>query len=368
MLLSAALIVRDEAPVLADCLSSIRDVVDEIVVVDTGSSDESPRIAHSYGATVLHHAWADDFAEARNVALDAVQGEWILYIDADERLVEGDREAVERLLTGVREIAFLVLLRPRRGWTAYREHRLWRNDPRIRFVGQIHEKVAPAIHRLSVIEGRPIGASQLLLDHVGYEGDQSHKHRRNLPLLRAQLSREPFNLFNRHHLATVLRGLGEEEEADEVLAGAVEVARARPHDRVGVLAFNDLVLLRMERDEPFEELLQEARRLYPQNKSLWWVEATVLQRADRYEEAIAAYDRLLAADQTAVVTDGPAYDARIFGEFAHEARGTCLFRLERYEEAAESFAAAARLAPDNLEYSSKATVARGRAARARAPG
>ncbi len=361
MLLSAALIVRDEAAVLADCLASIRPVVDEIIVVDTGSVDRSPEIAGEYGARLIRHPWRDDFADARNVALDAAQGEWILYIDADERLAPTGPVVVEALLTDAAEVAFRLLLRPDSVSSPYLEYRLWRNDPRIRFVGRIHEKVTPAIQRVSLADGRPIGACDLLLTHVGYEGDQTRKHRRNLPLLREQLAREPNNLFNRHHLARVLRGLGDESEAEAVLEDAVELARRRPYDPTGVLAFTDLVRLRRDRGGDVADLLADARRLYPANKLLWWLEATSLLAAENYLEALELLDALLAVDLGSLPLEGPGYDERIFGEYAHEARGIALFRLERYIEAAEAFAAASRLDPGNVGYRSKAAAARGRA-------
>jgi glycosyltransferase involved in cell wall biosynthesis len=368
VLLSAALIVRDEEPVLDECLASIRSVVDEIVVVDTGSADRSLEIAERHGAHVIDHPWQDDFAEARNVALEAAAGDWILYIDADERLANGDRGKVEQLLAGANEVAFRLLLRPDSISTPYLEYRLWRHDRRIRFAGRIHEKVVPAIHAVSAADGRPIGDCDLLLTHVGYEGDQTRKHRRNLPLLRAQLEEEPDNLFNRHHLARVLRGLGEDDEAEPVLVGAVELARARPFDGAGVLVFTDLIRLRRDRGGDPDELLAEARRLYPTNKLLWWLHGTARLESGRPLEALDAADLLLAVDQETLPLDGPAYDERIFGEFAYELRGIALFRLERYAEAADSFSEALRLAPDNLAYRAKHEVAVGRTRAGRASG
>jgi glycosyltransferase involved in cell wall biosynthesis/tetratricopeptide (TPR) repeat protein len=366
MLLSAALIVRDEARVLDGCLASIEDVVDEIVLVDTGSKDDSVDIAVDRGARVIRHAWSGDFAEARNVALDAARGEWILYIDADERLTGADRGGVQELLQDAREVAFRLLLRPDSHSTPYREHRLWRNDQRIRFVGKIHEKVTPAIAAVSRHDRRPIGDCELLLEHLGYEGDQSHKHRRNLPLLRAQLEREPDNLFNRHHLARVLNGLGECEEALNVLADAVELARRRTRDTLGVLAFTDLVRARRERGEDFSALLDEARERYPQNKLLWWVQAAALISARRYEESLSLLDRLVDVELSSLPDDGVAYDRRIFGEFAQEARGVCLMALGRYKQAAAAYEEALRENPDSTVYRTRLALACARARSQRA--
>ena len=92
-LLSATLIVRDEERNLRDCLGSIDGVVDEVVVVDTGSTDGSVEIARELGARVDLPPWRGDFSEARNVALEEARGEWILYLDADERLRPVDRDA-----------------------------------------------------------------------------------------------------------------------------------------------------------------------------------------------------------------------------------------------------------------------------------
>ncbi len=310
---------------------------------------------------MTHHPWRGDFAEARNVSLDLAQSEWILYIDADERLVGADRAAVERLLGEADEIAFRLLLRPTSSSTPYREYRLWRNDPRIRFDGKIHEKVVPAIHRVAAEDGRRIGDCDMLLEHEGYEGSQLHKHQRNLPLLRVELPQDPDNLFKRHHLARALQGIGQEAEATEVLEEAVALARRRPFDPLGVLVFTDLVRLRRGFGENVTSLLDEARARYPSNKLLWWVDAAARISEGRYEESLKLLDRLLRVDLSALPDEGPAYDRGIFMEFAHEARGICLFRLGRYAEAAEAYGRALRFDPDNLQYRAKRHVALGRA-------
>jgi hypothetical protein len=98
--LSLCLIAKDEAAMLPDCLASVQGVVDELVVVDTGSTDDTIRIAREAGAQVVEHPWQDDFAAARNAGLAACTGDWVLVLDADERLAPGAapplHEALER--------------------------------------------------------------------------------------------------------------------------------------------------------------------------------------------------------------------------------------------------------------------------------
>ena len=357
---------KNEARVLDACLASIRDVVDEIVVVDTGSTDGSMEIARRHGALVCEHPWSGDFADARNRALDLTACEWILYIDADERLDPVDRASVEALLGGAPEVAFRILLKPDSLSTPYREYRVWRNDPRIRFEGVIHEKVVPAIHRVAEEDGRAIGVADLLLTHVGYEGDQSHKHRRNLPLLRRQLEVEPGNLFNLHHLARVLEGLGDAAEAEQVLERAVEVVRhERPDDPLGSLAFADLARLRHLRGEEVDELLAEARERFPDNLLIVFLEGRYLVDNERFEEALACFQTLLAVDMSTLPDLGPAYDARIFGSLSQDGCGVCLFRLGRYAEAADAWARADDSSSDDPSFAAKRRLA---LAKVRPPG
>jgi glycosyltransferase involved in cell wall biosynthesis len=366
-LVTATLIVRDEAAVLGPCLESVQGLVDEIVVVDTGSVDESPAIAVGLGARVVHHRWRDSFADARNVSLDEANGQWILYIDADERVVERNRPYLEALLADTSQVAFRVLLKPTLGSTPYREYRLWRNDPRIRFEGVIHEKVVPAIHRVADDDGRGVGLADVLLQHVGYEGDQTSKHRRNLPLLRRQLAAEPDNLFVWHHLARVLEGLGEGDEAEGVLERAVDVARAKSfNDPFGVLAYADLIRRRLQRGAEVGPLLSEARAAYPANCLLLYLEGEDLIARGAYDDAIDRFDRILRFDPTQVSADSPAYDECLLGELPHAGRGFALFKAGRYSDAADAYQAAEAFAPSNSAYAVKRKLAQARARRASA--
>ena len=97
-LLTASLIVRNEAAYLGDCLRALGRIADDVVVVDTGSTDETREIAVAHGAKLYEVPWQDDFAAARNESLARCLGEWILYIDADERVRPTSRDDLRRIL------------------------------------------------------------------------------------------------------------------------------------------------------------------------------------------------------------------------------------------------------------------------------
>ncbi len=362
-LLSAALIVRDEAVTLPDCLRSLEGVADEIVIVDTGSADRSVEVARWFGARVLTLPWRGSFSEPRNLGLEHVHGEWVLYVDADERLAPIARERLVERLQSAREVALRILLRPFAHATPYFEYRLWRSDPRIRFRGVMHERVVDAIKMVAVQDRAPIGDwPELILNHVGYDNDQGAKHRRNLPLLQEQLRREPGNIYNWRHLGQVLRALGQETEADEALARAVDLARLQnPPSGDGSLAWGELVRWRHDRGDDVGELLAEGRERWPEQWLLVWIEGHVHLDAGRPELAEQSFRRLLEVDVAELPVRGVAYDERMFGTFSLESLGLALFRQGRYREAADVYAEAESLDPARLAYRAKRVLAEARA-------
>ena len=373
MLLSAAIIVRDEAEFLDACLASLHGLVDEIVVVDTGSIDGSVDVARRHGAVIGHEPWQSDFATPRNRSLDLASGEWILYIDADERVPPGDHEAVRKQLAAASDyVSFRVRFVPRVNWTPYREFRLWRHRPDIRFVGAMHETMLPAIERVAGNEDMLIADLDLVvpdgltIEHFGYEGDQSHKHARNEPMLRASLEASPDRPFLYDHLARIYEDLGDDERARATWRAGIEVARARatehPDDK---LLWVDLLVHAVARDDPDGDVagvIGEAQDKFPDNPVVEFAVATHEFTTGDPATAARRLDRLVALDLEAIVATGSAYDQRIFGEWAWNALGLCRFALGEYTGAAEAFGLAEGANPDNLAYRARRQLAQARAA------
>ena len=228
--LSLCMIVKDEEEMLPRSLAAVKDAVDEMIVVDTGSTDRTVEIAESFGAKVLHHEWTGDFSAARNVSFDAATSDWIVYLDADEVLIDEDRERLHELTGRVWREAFYLVetnytgdLSDGEGLT-HNALRVFRNRPEYRFEGRIHEQIAQT---LPTFNSERLEASTVRIEHFGYLAavrDAKEKSRRNIELLEKQLAEGGsgpflhFNLGSEHAAAGEnAKALGEFKNAWEIL-------------------------------------------------------------------------------------------------------------------------------------------------------
>ncbi|MDE2565601.1 MAG: glycosyltransferase [Burkholderiales bacterium] len=185
-------IARDEAPRIARLLDSVAPWVDQMLVLDTGSRDDTPAIARQRGAQVAHFDWCDDFAVARNAALVAAAADWHLVLDADEWLVEGG-PALSALRQQAPEFVGAVLLEDLGAAAGAARQWLSRMLPGgVRYAGRIHEQPQ---HRL------PLQRLPLRVAHDGYDAaGLARKRGRNRPLLRQALATAPGDAYLWFHL------------------------------------------------------------------------------------------------------------------------------------------------------------------------
>ena len=166
--LSLCLITRNEARNLPACLASVRGLADEIVVVDTGSTDETVALARGAGATVHEMSWPGDFSVARNAALARATGRWILVLDADETLPPASVAAVRKLVAAPPRRAYTLVQRSRLATAAAHLDvaivRLFPRDERVRFERPIHEQVNTSLERCRI----PIEDTGIIFEHSGY--------------------------------------------------------------------------------------------------------------------------------------------------------------------------------------------------------
>jgi tetratricopeptide (TPR) repeat protein len=209
--ISACLIVKDEEDNLARCLGSVAPMVDEIVVVDTGSTDRTIEIAESFGAKIFHFTWCDDFSAARNESLRHATGQWIIWVDGDDELVEAEAGALRRLCSDKQrpEWGYWAEVRSPYGDTgelevAVQHWRIFQNERGVGFRGRVHEEPWPP----HPIEPHQIGEQkQVLVMHWGYlpKGDlMQRKSERNRRLLELSLEEEPSRPLHYYNLGRQL--------------------------------------------------------------------------------------------------------------------------------------------------------------------
>lgn len=233
-LLSLCMIVKDGGASLSRCLDSVRGVVDEMVVVDTGSRDDSVARAAAAGARVLHQRWDDDFAAARNVSLAAARGQWILLLDCDERFEPPRPASLRQALARPQYLGYFL---PIVSAMAAGEQldstilRLWRHSPDVRFRFPIHEQVLPDLERVAARTGQRFALLEdLKVTHDGYTPTAIAAHgkvERNLRLFRKAIVQHPDEPYLHYKFADFLRGQGERKaEALPVAERALELVRA----------------------------------------------------------------------------------------------------------------------------------------------
>ncbi len=232
MKISLCAIVKNEESTLSKCLSSAKKFVNEIVILDTGSTDKTVKIAQGYGAKVHHFEWCNDFSAARNEALKYVTGDWILVLDADETLapeiIPQLREAIQR-----EEYLLINLVRDEIG-AAQSPYsmvsRLFRNHPDIKFSRPYHALVDDSVSE--ILQKEPhwqIGYIQgIAILHSGYQ--QSQINRKN-KLVKAQAAMEEFFANNPEDpyvcskLGALYIDLGKIPQSIQLLSKGVSLSR-----------------------------------------------------------------------------------------------------------------------------------------------
>ena len=196
--ISVCMIVRDEEAHVGSALDSVKDLADEMIVVDTGSTDATIPEARRLGARVYETSWNNDFSEARNLALSKATREWILVLDADEEIARADHETIRRFAGGDSNAAFAFEQRTytqsskipglepvsdedpaARGCTAYfadRQIRLFPNNGAVRYSCEIHESVEESL----IVADIPVRDSGVVIHHYGRLGQSNRVYRKTL--------------------------------------------------------------------------------------------------------------------------------------------------------------------------------------------
>ena len=340
--LSLVMIVKNEEARLGRCLESVQGLVDEVVVVDTGSSDRTVEVAERYGAKVHYFTWCEDFSAARNESIRHATGDWLMWLDADDIFPKENFSKVRRAVRMGKRHAFYFRLQDE-GYdaTSCLQLRLFPNLPGVRFEMPVHEQVALSLGRL----GLEIVPTEIVVRHTGYTTPEvvRAKQRRYFQIMQRWLEAHPDDYIVRHHEAHTHYVWGELDEAIADYRRILEEGRAAADRNLIIVTTAHLYVGRslMRKGEYGAALppLREALRMDDQYAVTHLTLGECYLRLDRIEEAFR-HLRLTQKyeDQVTFAPNDPRKVralVRLFLGQAHEAKGD-LREAARHYEAAEA--------------------------------
>jgi len=339
MKVSLCMIVRDEEANLGGCLSSVADLVDDLVIVDTGSTDNTKGIAQSYGARVFDFPWCDDFSAARNHSLSNANGDWVLWMDADDRVSPSNRPKLQALLAALPDTPDGFVMRcacasPSVLSRHEVDHiRLFRAGPEVRFRYRVHEQIAPAILRAGGI----LRATDIVIEHDGYRDDATYvrKQWRNMRLLDLACEERPFDPFMLHYRGLALLDLGRSAEA---LVPLILASRLAPPETATARLLEANLAEAYEREgmyEDAESTLCVARAVHPTDSGIAFAQALFLYRRGSFERAECELSAYFSVSANAARPDNFVGDPTIDAFRARHLRASLRYLLGRYAEAEE---------------------------------
>lgn len=306
--LSIAMIVKNEAAHLPECLAGLRGLADEICVVDTGSSDGSIALAEAAGCKRGHFTWCDDFAAARNASLDLCTGEWILVMDADERIAPEDAPRIRALTRAGERRAYRFVTRNYTnaahlseftrcapddpwargflGWHPSTKVRLFPRHPEARFQGKVHELVNPPLLALGI----EILMSEVPIHHYPLTKPESELRRKQEMYIRLGLEKRREHPNDARLAAELGNQYAELGDYRNAAAAYRDAARLEPENPLWLKDLGGMLHL-LGRSGDAVNALELSLRLDEQQPEAWRNLGVVHAHGGRWAQALVCFER-----------------------------------------------------------------------------
>ncbi|WHH58247.1 TPR domain-containing glycosyltransferase [Petroclostridium sp. X23] len=345
---SLCMIVKNEERYLEKCLKSVKGLVDEMIIVDTGSTDRTVEIAGKMDAIIKHYKWDNSFSNARNFSLQHASKDWILLMDGDDEFNKEHYDKFIRLVnTSVKDGHFFKTLsftgeKPGKDIVSNLNLRLLKNNKKYRFAGAIHEQLTRVNGKLDYND---FSSEDIEIFHYGYLSNvavEKNKRERNISIIEEELKKDPYNRFHLFNLGNEYFALGDQRKALELF------------DRVyGNLNFNagyssKLVIRRIMCFDELREYsnalkaIEEGLKAYPQFTDLELIRGHIYFKNKQYISAIESFKKCIELGPTPIqleFLDG-------CGTYRpYQALGEVYLQIEDYQKAFECFENVLRINP-----------------------
>ncbi|SDE48682.1 glycosyltransferase [Sporomusa acidovorans] len=303
--ISACVITKNEAKNIQRCLQSVKNIVNEIIVVDTGSDDATVSIAERFGAKIFHYQWDNDFAAARNYALTQAKGAWIIFLDADEYItaetIKNVRPVIDKIHSNRKVDAIRCQMNNLEGIDGLLRSsnpsiRIFRNSPVIRYKGRVHEAIYKCGKPVNLIN---VTNQLIVIYHTGYTNKTIiEKIRRNTVILEAEVKSGVVRDLTYCYLSDGCWRNGQYEKSIEYAKKAIkQLARLsseldyKPY----VFLISSMTHLKTYSEEEVIANCNEAIERFPHHPEIWLFQGLYYRSIGRCEQALTS---LLKAIET----------------------------------------------------------------------
>ncbi|WP_139902266.1 tetratricopeptide repeat-containing glycosyltransferase family 2 protein [Clostridium thermarum] len=347
--ISLCMIVKNEENNLARCLNSITDLVDEIIIVDTGSTDRTVEIAKSFGAKVYHYQWTNSFSAARNESLKYATKDWILILDADDEFCSEDKDLFKELVNKSLDENNLYFFETLNYCGSFPDinnisinlnPRLFKNNFDYTYAGTVHNQLINTKNKIKDVK------YPIRIYHYGYLDTtikEKDKRKRNISLLEDQLKEDPNNKYAHFNIGNEYFALGNMSKALEHYYKSYE--DFNPSVGYGFILIIRILLANHNIGQ-YDRALQFADiglKYYPRFTDLYFFKAIIYTGLRRYTLAIKALKKCLE------LGEAPAELKFLYGTGTFKAAyelGNIYLKLKDYATAFEYFVKAIKFNPN----------------------
>lgn len=351
------MIVRNEEELIANCLESVKDLVEEIIIVDTGSIDKTKEICNNYKAKIYDFTWAESFSDARNFGIDKATKEWILWLDADEEITIKNIEELKNLLEYSKKNLYLIPIinyygssspEPNKSYL-FSSERLFRNNKGFKFIGNIHEHLTK--ENLDKEDLKEIEIIHYIkIHHYGYMDtvvESKKKNERNLTLLKKEKKVPNYDPWIDYHIASEYYRMKDYKRAFKEINYSILGFLQRqqmPPSLLYKLKYEILILLRSYKGA--KDGIDKAIALYPNYVDLHFYKGIILFQENLFEEAIIVFKHCIALGESQI------QHLILSGAGSHAAWyfiGCCYENLGDYQKASDAYIEAINIYPNYIE-------------------
>lgn len=296
---SLCMIVKNEEKYLANCLNSVKDIVDEMIIVDTGSNDKTLDIANTFPTKIFHYEWDNHFSNARNFAISKATCDWILLLDGDEVFEVGDKDKfIQFVNTSTSDGCHFIVYNYSNelsdsNASLHYAFRLLRNNNQYHFVGSIHEQIVRIDNDSSLYN---LANESIRLHHYGYLDNvikEKDKRSRNIPIIMTQLESDPHNAFYLFNLGNEYLSSKDFKKALDIYTQSYQYIHQHqafvPHLFYRMLMCSYSLKLY----DKAIEIANEALSIYPNCTDIEYCKGMIFYATHKYTLAIDSFNRCL---------------------------------------------------------------------------